>query len=262
MTNEQSLSDMFKICLRSLQMCMHETYMDCPYYEQLMYVGDTRIQVLLTYMLSRDDRMPRKALKMFDYSRLNFSGLTTANHPAEKGQLIPPFSLWWIEMVHDYAMMRGDEDFVRSLMPGVRNVLDSFLQHRKPSGIIATPVEWWNFIDWADAFLGGSSEESRKEPTAPFNLQIVLALKKAAELEQWLDEKEMAARYGRLSGEIMDSVRNIYWDDKRKCLADDLKHRHFSEHSQCLAVISGMLDASDQRNVVNKLLHDKTLVQA
>jgi len=35
-----------KIALRGLQMCMHETYVDCPYYEQQMYPGDTRVQML------------------------------------------------------------------------------------------------------------------------------------------------------------------------------------------------------------------------
>ena len=32
-------------------MCAHETYMDCPYYEQLQYGGDTRLEILATYSL-------------------------------------------------------------------------------------------------------------------------------------------------------------------------------------------------------------------
>src|SRR5262249_53775692 len=31
---------------RTARLCAHETYMDCPYYEQLQYVGDTRVQCL------------------------------------------------------------------------------------------------------------------------------------------------------------------------------------------------------------------------
>ena len=31
------------VCARSLQMCMHEMFFDCPYYEQQMYPGDSRL---------------------------------------------------------------------------------------------------------------------------------------------------------------------------------------------------------------------------
>ena len=33
---------------RTARSCAMETYMDCPYYEQLQYVGDTRIQCLVS----------------------------------------------------------------------------------------------------------------------------------------------------------------------------------------------------------------------
>jgi len=39
-----------------------ETYMDCPYYEQLQFIMDTRLQMLFTYAVSRDARLAKKAL--------------------------------------------------------------------------------------------------------------------------------------------------------------------------------------------------------
>ena len=42
--DEPSLKDIQRICVRGMQMCSHETYMDCPFFEQLMYVGDTRLE--------------------------------------------------------------------------------------------------------------------------------------------------------------------------------------------------------------------------
>src|SRR5690606_19447714 len=56
------------IMWRTLQMCSHETYMDCPFYEQLMYTGDTRLEALVTCLMTADDRLPRKALTMFGVS--------------------------------------------------------------------------------------------------------------------------------------------------------------------------------------------------
>ena len=40
---------MIPVALRTLEMCSHDTSMDCPYYERLNYVGDTRLQSLVAY---------------------------------------------------------------------------------------------------------------------------------------------------------------------------------------------------------------------
>ena len=36
------ITKMLDVGWRTASLCAHETYMDCPYYEQLQYVGDTR----------------------------------------------------------------------------------------------------------------------------------------------------------------------------------------------------------------------------
>ena len=40
-SSDSRLSEIIPVMVRGLQMCSHETYMDCPFYEQLQYVGDT-----------------------------------------------------------------------------------------------------------------------------------------------------------------------------------------------------------------------------
>ena len=57
--SDPQLGAILALGLRSLQMCSHETYMDCPYYEQLMYVGDTRLEALVTHVLTADARLAR-----------------------------------------------------------------------------------------------------------------------------------------------------------------------------------------------------------
>ena len=47
---------------RTARLCAHETYMDCPYYEQLQYVGDTRVQCLVSLFNAGDARLMRNAI--------------------------------------------------------------------------------------------------------------------------------------------------------------------------------------------------------
>ena len=85
---------------RTARLCAHETYMDTPYWEQLQYVGDTRIQALVSMYVAGDDRLVRNAIELFDESRIP-DGLTQSRYPAMLPQFIPPFSLFWIGMMHD-----------------------------------------------------------------------------------------------------------------------------------------------------------------
>ena len=50
----------------------------------------------------------RKALLDFYHSRIP-EGLTQGRYPSSRYQVIPPFSLWWIVMIHDYWMLRKDD---------------------------------------------------------------------------------------------------------------------------------------------------------
>jgi hypothetical protein len=77
---------------RTARLCAHETYVDCPYYEQLQYVGDTRVQALISDAVSGDDRLARQAIEAYDHSRRS-DGITSSRYPSNPPQYVPPFSL-------------------------------------------------------------------------------------------------------------------------------------------------------------------------
>jgi hypothetical protein len=252
------IADVVRIAVRSLQMCAHETYMDCPYYEQLMYVGDTRLQALVTYTITHDDRLPRAALHQFDQSRLPF-GLTQSRYPSRVTQIIPPFALWWVAMVHDFARWRDDAALVRSLLPGVRSVLDGFGAFMNEDGLIQAP-RGWNFMDWAIEWRSGVPPEGGLGVSGPVNWLYAYALTLAAQLEEWHGDPELAARARRHASGLAERIDAAFWDEARGLYADDLAHQHYSEHSQCLALLSGL--ASNRRDALKHgLLQDGTLTR-
>ncbi|HET7104367.1 MAG TPA: hypothetical protein VFI20_09815, partial [Terracidiphilus sp.] len=91
---DPDLSKIWDISWRTARLDAHGTYMDTPYYEQLQYVGDTRIQALISYAVTGDDRLARQAIDAFNDSR-SPDGLTRSRYPSMLPQTIPPFSLLW-----------------------------------------------------------------------------------------------------------------------------------------------------------------------
>lgn len=255
-SSDSRLEGVIPIGLRALQMCSHETYMDCPFYEQLMYAGDTRLECLVTYTSTRDDRLPRKALRLFDYSRTT-DGFTPSRYPSRARQIVPPFSLWWVAMVHDYMYWRDDLPFVRSLLPGTRAVLDAFHALRDADGFVHSP-ECWNFIDWVPEWKGGIPPGGAPgQICVPLNWQYVYTLQLAARVEEDSGEPELAGRYRRLAQQTAASLVESYWDTKKGLYADDPEHAIFSEHSQCLAILSGVIP-DDQRDSIARNLFTTT----
>ncbi len=249
---------LIRIAKRTMEMCSHEVYFDCPYYEQLMYAGDTRLELLTTYATSRDDRLPRKALTLFDASR-DASGLTRARTPAAREQTIPPFCLWWAMMVHDYAFWRNDKAFVKRRMPGVRAVLEAFRSGIGDDGLLYA-LAGWNFTDWVKTWPGGRPADAQSGANATLNLQLVWVLRAIAELEDYFGESELAMRNRRTADRIAEAVRQHFWVPERQLFADNKDKDQFSEHAQCMAVLGGSVPKD--ADLTTALLNAKDLDRA
>ena len=231
-----------RIMERTLQMCSHESYFDCPYYEQLMYGGDSRLEMLATYATTRDDRLPRKAMIVLDRTRSE-AGLTLSRQSPDEPQVIPPYALHFVQMVADYMLWRGDRAFVRKRLGGVRAVLNAWAEHIGEDGLARCP-RGWNFVDWNYAWQGGMAPNGNVGDASPVNnLHFAWTLRMAAEVEDWAGDPEMAAWDRRQAERIGRAVAAVHWDDARSLFAEDAAHTKFLEHTQCMAAMGGFVPA-------------------
>lgn len=259
--SDENFQRLAPILWRTLQMCAHETYMDCPYYEQLMYTGDTRLQALVTYVMADDDRLPRKAIDLFG-SSLASNGLTQARYPSAILQIIPQFSLYWVAMLHDFALWRGDRERVCSLMPNARAVLETFIHSIRPDGLLFLP-EGWDWADWVDDWAkdSGGPPHGKNGVSAINHWQFVMVLTLAAELETWLEEPLLAQRLRGIQSRLVEQGIRSFWNEERGLFADTTGHDSFSEHVQCLAVLSRRLDPEKLGQLRTNLGRDSGLVR-
>jgi hypothetical protein len=209
--------------------------------------------------MTGDDRLAKNAIELFDESRTP-DGLTQSRYPSFLPQYIPPYSLFWVGMLHDFWWYRGETDFVRQYLQGARGVLDWFESRLTPTGLLG-PLEWWNFVDWSKEFKNGVPSLEANGQSAILSLQYAAALREAAELESAFGNAERAAHYRALAAKIVAGVRKTCWDPSRRLVADTPAKRSFSQHANILAVLEDAIPATEQPAVMKQVLGDPTLIQ-
>ncbi len=259
-SDDPELSKMWEVGWRTARLCAHETYMDCPYYEQLQYGGDTRIQALISLYVTGDDRLVKNAIECLDESRTP-EGLTQSRYPTSIPQYIPQFSLFWVGMMHDLWWYRGEVDFLRAYLPGARGALNWFERSMAASGMLGR-LKWWNFVDWPSEFDDGRPPQDAQGQSSMLSLQFAIALRDAADLEDSYGSKEQAAHDRQLASKIAAAVYRTCWDPGRKLVADTPEHKTFSQHANIFAVLADAIPAAQQRGVIKTVLSDPGLTPA
>jgi hypothetical protein len=264
-SDDPQLSRIWEVGWRTARLCAYETYTDCPYYEQLQYLGDTRIQALITLYVSGDDRLMRNAIELFDRSRLA-NGLTLSRYPVTAPQIIPTFSLFWVQMVHDYYMNRRDDAFIRDRLPGIQGVLDWFEKRVDPATGMLGPVPYWCFVDWPDewpwndaAGLGGEPPDALTGGSSIITLQYAWTLRDAAELFSAYGRPSEAAHCEALARSLRDATRERCWDERRGLIADSPAKLLFSQHANAFAVLSGAVAGREAAGLMRRTVADRSL---
>ncbi len=258
-TDNKFLAKVWDNSWRTLRNSAEESFFD-PYYEQLQYIGDTRIEALISIYVSGDDRLMRKAIEQFDDSRIP-EGLTQSRYPSYIQQIIPTYSLLWIDMIHDYFMYRDDPEFIKQLLPGINDVLDWFTNKVDTTGML-TNLEWWNFTDWTIDFQNGIPPGADDGYSANVSLQFVKSLIHASQLFNYFGMRYEADKYNLLAERIKTSVYKNCFSPSKGLIAETPDKKLFSQHTNIWAILTNTYDEKFQPKVMQKILNDKSLIQS
>lgn len=260
---QPDLQKILDIGWRTARLCAVETYMDCPYYEQLQYIGDARIQALVSFYNAGDDRLVRNALNQMDASRLA-EGVTLSRHPSFSPQIIPTFSLWYIGMLHDYWMYRPDAMFVREKLAGTRDVLNFFAKYQTADGSLKdTP--YWLFSDWVNnktQWGYGMAPKGKDGSSSVLDMQLLWAYQLAAQLETELGMKSYADMYSKKADLLSKTIREKYWDASKGVFADTPERDFYSQHANTLAILTRLVTGEESSKLAQKIMSENYMAPA
>ncbi len=243
---------LWEISARTLRRCMLETYVDCPYYEQLQYCMDTYSQTLYTYMISPDTRLAKRAID--DFAATWRPGyLTEARAPSCKRQYIPGFSLFFIFMINMYEARTEDTAGIRPYLPIVDGILQFFDGSRNVAGQIPAS-DMWDFVDWADVWRQdeGAPITKRGEGITVYTMMYAHALRCAARLMRAVGRGAVAEEYLIRADEVLGAVQANCYDPVQGLYADSEQKKQFSQHAQIWAVLTGLVSGEAARELLRR----------
>lgn len=250
------------ISLRSLKRCMHETYTDCPFYEQLQYAMDARSQILYTYSISGDARLAKQCMEDFRRSQ-RADGTLNSCYPDSEPNVIPTFSIYYILMLHDFMMYHGDKKFIARHMGCVDSILNFFEEHIEQRGLVGkigaalTERGYWSFIDWAPQWetTTGMPAAGLTGPITMESFLYVYGLMHAAEIMEYMNRCDTAKEYRQRAGKVREAI-NKYCRDQEGYYLDGPGVSQYSQHCYVFAVLTESVSVEKGKEMLLQTLKD------
>lgn len=248
--------------VRTLRLCMHEHYEDCPWREQALYANDARIQMLAGYFaFDSDSNMPELALELLSRG-IDDKGWIELCMPAKIGLAIPSFTFSWVLALGDHVKYRRNLAFTQSMMPALRMVMDK-REGELTDGLVPCPRgrRYWQFYDWAKDLSGdlakalaGEDASSADQFESPLNLLAILAFESAAECAAFVCETNASARWRGTAARMRNAVRYRFWNAEKRQIETRLGASLASaELAQALALLADTIPENARAEVVQKL---------
>lgn len=255
--SDPRLEKIWRAALRTMRLCSHETFEDCPYYEQMQYAGDTMITSKIAMLTTGDYRLTKQALFHFDWSRLS-DGLTQSRFPSRLVQIIPSWSLHWITCARDYVACSGDVAIVRELLPGFRAVLDWFRRHGDADGLPAK-LPYWNITDWCPWWPRGVVPGSDTGPTCILAAQYIVALEETAGLCRLIGRDREAGELLAEADGLREKLHARFWSETEGLYFDRPGGPEISQYGNAWAVVCGAAGPRERAILLRRFPHDEKL---
>lgn len=245
------MNRIYEVSRRTLHLCMHEHYEDCPWREQALYANDSRNQALSGYYAFGEYDFPRVSFDLLGRSVRDDNYLTLTAPSRAVDFTIPSFTMTWFMEMDDYLLFSGDRTFAESYLPQIQQMLDSYIDSCD-EGLLPCPKgkAYWHFYDWAKGLEGadGGGWKTVKSDRfdAVLNLFFAMALRAGARIAQKIGNEELAEKYEIQADVVEHAVDERFWVESEQAyqtyLGEEGIDNHFCELVQALAILGGTSD--------------------
>lgn len=255
-SSDPELNRIWQIGWRTALVDAHDTYMDSSYWEQLQYVGDTRLQMLISYAVSGDPRLAGQAIDAFAASDVD-NGLIEGAWPSRGTNAIAPFSLLWVGMLHDWMAEQPDRTMIVRNLPRMRKVIGWFEAWQSRNGLLRKNPQW-NFVDWVGQDAGDRTRfPSYGKEDGESCLTSILylgALDQAAGLEKAFGSAANGKRNTAQAASLRKALRARCYSPQKQLFADNPDLAVFSQQMNALAVLYDVATPQEAPGLLDRIV--------
>lgn len=248
----------YDTCVRTLELCMMEHYVDTPWREQCLYVFDARNQMLCGYSAFQNGNR--------DYARANLrligedrraDGLLSICYPCGVDLTIPSFSLYYFTAVKEYTEHTKDKTLAAGSYSKLISVMETFLKART-DGLVPrfSGSEHWNFYDWTQHMDGHCGEAGSHIPDLMINCLLILALEDLKKICAQLDK---AFPYDGIIAEEKQRTRETFYSPEKKLFAMTAFGAEYTALGNAVAILAGLTTEDESRTISEALVADELL---
>lgn len=251
------LEEVFLAGRRTVDLCSHDAYLDCPSREQRAWTGDSVVHQMVDLTTNLDWSLARWHPQLAASPRSDGMLPMAVGGDFEHADLtyIPDWGLHWVHSVHNLWRYTGDDELVGSLLPVAERLLRWFLPFRDDDGVLVD-VTGWLIVDWAAVGTAGAS--------GAINALWGRALAEFAEMADDLSDAGRAAWAWRCWEELRHGFRR-FWDDSRGLYVDEVvdgvARPAVSQHTNAAAIVARLTADEVDRTELAERIVDRSRVR-
>lgn len=214
-TSDPLLNEIWSVCRQTMLACMEDTFVDCPLYEQSLWLGDARNEALVCYSIFGDAQLVRRCC-ILGAESLEYSDLTHMRVPTRWGRIIPAWSFLWARMCWENYRYTGDRDTLAEIYyPGVKQMVENCLEKYIDEETGLFSITAWNFFDW----IGLDTGHRRVTHN---NIFLVETCRIAARMAETLGDAEAQAALLKEAERLKNAINEHCWDATKRAYVDSV----------------------------------------
>ena len=249
--SDARLDAIWEMSRRTVIACMEDTYVDCPGYEQVFWVGDSYSSARFAAYLFGAEALTRRCLRLVPQSAPQ-SPLYGSNIPSAWDSVIPNFTFFWTLAVDEHSFRTADVAFAAEMWPKVQSALEAFSTHLNADGLLE--ITAWNLLDWAPI------DQPNSGVVAHQNCLMVMALEAAGRIAAMAGSGDDATTLLDTAARLRQAIDAHLWSDGAQAYidaihADGTRSTTISVQTQMFALLAGVPEG-DRRDRIETILID------